>query len=63
MEDGYPKLDETISLRIPAHMKEQFSNLNITQKHEAIEKMRITLARYLYESRFDPYKELNGGIS
>jgi hypothetical protein len=48
------KLDETMTFRLPAHLKDQYRKLTIEQKHEAEHRLRVVIARAVYDSRFDP---------
>ena len=57
-DTGYAKLGPTISFKVPEHTKKAYDNLSIQQRHEAIEKCRIVIAKAIYDAGFDPYKIL-----
>ncbi len=47
------KLDETMTFRLPSHLKDQFRKLTIEQKHEAEHRLRVVIARAVHDSQFN----------
>ena len=52
-QDTHCKLDETMTFRLPAHLKAQYLKLTIDQRHEAEQRLRVVIARAVHDSRFD----------
>jgi len=55
IDSDSPKLDAIISFRIPERVKRKFDALPMQNKHVAYERMRVEVARAIYEAGFDPY--------
>lgn len=50
----HAKLIETFSLRVPELLKHQIDKLNTDQKKAMDNELRITMARHVHLSKFDP---------
>ena len=48
------KLDDTISIRIPRHLKVQFDKLPLEKKHVALHNLRLEIAKAVHSSKFNP---------
>jgi len=59
MADQMPdKLDKTLSIRVPEKVHAAYSLLTEFQKHECQRQLRITIAKAIHLSTFDPEKIL-----